>query len=110
MLAGEAEAERQLLCRCCERYDLLERLLCRLGEAGVAPQRMRAMLSRADSAGALYHAAENALDEAGGADRLLAALLAGAGCQTLAAKLRAEPADAAGPRPDGTRLTTALPA
>lgn len=110
MLAGEAEVERQLLCHCRERYDLLERLLCRLGEAGVAPQRMRAMLSRAATAGARYHAAEDALDEARGTDGLLAAVLAGAGCQMLAAKLRAEPADTDGPRLAGTRLTTALPA
>lgn len=110
MLVGEAEVEQELLCRCRERYDLLERLLCRLGEAGVAPQRMRAVLGRVDGTGTIYEAAEDALDQAGGADRLLAAVLARAGCQALAAKLRAEPADTVGPRLDGTRLTTGLPA
>ena len=87
MLAGEAEVERQTLRRCRERYDLLERLLSRLGEAGVAPGAMRATLDRFATTAMPYRGAEEALDEAGGADRLLASLLASAGCHSLAARI-----------------------
>src|SRR3954453_15268716 len=78
MLAGEADVERQTLRRCRERYDLLERLLSRLGEAGVGPRRMRAPLHRSATTAISYRGAEEALDEAGGADRLLAS----AGCHS----------------------------
>src|SRR3954447_1057043 len=88
MLAGEADVERQPWRGCRERYDLLERLLSRLGEAGVAPRTMRATLDRSATTAISYRGAEEALDEAGGADRLLASLLASAGCHSLAARVR----------------------
>jgi hypothetical protein len=113
MLAREAEVERQTLRRCRERYDLLERLLSRLGEAGVAPQAMRATLDRFATTPIPYRGAEEALDEAGGADRLLASLLASAGCHSLASRIHPDgravgAAEATRTRLDGAGFTTAL--
>src|SRR3954470_24158527 len=113
MLAGEAEVERQTLRRCRERYDLLEGLLSRLGESGMAPRTMRATLDRFATTDTPYRRAEEALDEAGGADRLLAGLLASAGCHALAARVcpdgrAASPAESTQPRVNGAGFTTAL--
>ena len=113
MLAGEAEIERQLLGRCRDRYELLERLLNRLSESGVAPRTMRAALNRLHTTGTHYRLADEALDEAGEADRRLAAVLSSAGCQTLADGFRtggrsvAAVAGRAGL--DATRFATGLP-
>src|SRR5215213_168436 len=83
MLAGEATAERQLLSHCKDRYALLERLLARLGELGVAPPEMRQAIGYEDTEPPYFHLASEALEAARRADRLLKGLLEGAGCYAL---------------------------
>jgi hypothetical protein len=96
MLARDPGLDRRLLARCADRYALLERLLNLLGEQGIAPERMRAMLDGVDGDPARHGRLKDALEEAVAGDRRLRALLVQvaahvdlpAGCATYLARQR----------------------
>jgi hypothetical protein len=75
MLARDPCLDKHLLARCADRYALLERLLNLLGEQGMAPERMRAMLDGVDSDPARHGRLEAALEEAVACDRRLRDLI-----------------------------------
>jgi hypothetical protein len=75
MLARDPCLEKRLLARCADRYALLERLLNLLGEQGMAPERMRAMLHGVDGDPARHGRLKTALEEAVACDRRLRELI-----------------------------------
>jgi DNA-binding transcriptional MerR regulator len=75
MLARDPCLDKRLLARCADRYALLERLLNLLGEQGMAPEQIRAMLDGVDSDPARHGRLKTALEEAVACDRRLRDLI-----------------------------------